>query len=254
MKSYRIKDWDAHFENNRTRDMKEMRWVPVPNKHDGEGYAYIMSLKDGMAVYGAWHIILAVASKCGTRGTLLRDDGTPLQAKSIAIKSRGDEKIIQKALDICASSEVGWIEALTDEAQEGAEIPQEPARKGREEKEENGREESDGKESPSGMNKQQVMDAWNLLAEACDVPSVLSMNNDRWKHYQARIKEFGEAKYWAILRKEIPMLDDFAMGKNDRGWKLGFEYVIAPKFAKLAEGNFRRKEAYRKLDQTDLLG
>ncbi len=33
-----IRNWSENFENNRTRDLKEMKWIPVPNKHDGDGY------------------------------------------------------------------------------------------------------------------------------------------------------------------------------------------------------------------------
>jgi hypothetical protein len=112
---YRIKDWSQHFENNRTKEMVNMRWVPVPNKHDGEGFCTIMSQPDGMVIYAAWHLILQVASKCGTRGTLLRDNGTPHTAQSIAVKTRcNDAQAIQRALDFCSSPQIGWIEALVD--------------------------------------------------------------------------------------------------------------------------------------------
>jgi hypothetical protein len=126
IKAYRIRDWHKHFENNRTRDMVKMAWVPVPNKHDGEGFQRIMREKDGMVIYGCWHLILQVASKClRERGTLLREDGTPLDADAIAYKtgwrSAGD---IQRSLDFLCTPQIGWIEQV---AQDGQIIPHLPA-------------------------------------------------------------------------------------------------------------------------------
>ncbi len=116
MKTYRINEWDKHFENNRTRVMDELRWVPVPNKHDGEGYKTIMAEPDGIIIYACWHLILQVASKCHPRGTLVRSDGTPHTARSIAIKT-GCRSVdhVQRALDFCSTPEVGWITCICDE-------------------------------------------------------------------------------------------------------------------------------------------
>lgn len=115
-KLYRIRDWNRHFENNRSRLIQAMSWVPVPNKHDGEGYRTIMAEPDGLMIYGAWHLILQVASKCRTRGILARDDGTPLTARAIALKTGCLEvQAIQRALDFCSSPEVGWIDVVTIE-------------------------------------------------------------------------------------------------------------------------------------------
>ena len=43
MTTYRIRDWQRHFENNRTRELKVMAWVPVPNKMDGDGYTELVT-------------------------------------------------------------------------------------------------------------------------------------------------------------------------------------------------------------------
>lgn len=92
--------------------MTEMRWVPIPNKHDGDGYTELVSDPDGAALLGCWLVIVQVASKCRTRGTLLRDNGTPHTATSISRQSRLPEAMIQKCLDKASSSEIGWIEVL----------------------------------------------------------------------------------------------------------------------------------------------
>jgi hypothetical protein len=35
MTVYRIRNWSELYENNRTRQLVDMQWVPIPNKHDG---------------------------------------------------------------------------------------------------------------------------------------------------------------------------------------------------------------------------
>jgi hypothetical protein len=121
VKLYRIRDWDRHFENNRTRELKRLDWVPVPNKHDGDGFTELLDHPNGMAHYAAWHLILQVASKCNPRGTLARDtigtipqDGagdcqTPHTPQSLARITRGDEKAFSEAIPRLVS--IGWLEA-----------------------------------------------------------------------------------------------------------------------------------------------
>lgn len=117
---YRIKDWDRHFENNRTREMKTvMRWIPVPNKHDGDGYCTLVDRPDGAAMLGCWLAILQVASKCDRRGTLLRSASSPHTAGTISRIVRLPEDLLQKALDLLASDEIGWIEVVEFEASAG---------------------------------------------------------------------------------------------------------------------------------------
>jgi hypothetical protein len=137
MSHYRIRDWDKHFENNRTRDMIRMQWVPVPNKHDGESYQVIMGMKNGIVIFGCWCLILQVASKLRVRGTLMREDGTPIDENSLALKTGWRHPSdFKNALDVLSSSEVGWIEYVTEEGAPWPHLPapspHPPARKGRE--------------------------------------------------------------------------------------------------------------------------
>ena len=124
MKTYSVVNWEARYENNRTRDLKEMSWIPVPNTHDGDGYTTLVCRENGAALLGAWLAILQVASKCEPRGTLLRDTGKPHDAESIARMTRLPQEIIAQALDVC-SSECNWLQI--NAPQEGAAIPQEGA-------------------------------------------------------------------------------------------------------------------------------
>jgi hypothetical protein len=124
MMTLQVRDWDQHYENNRTRGMKHTAWVPVPNKQDNEGYVQLVSHEHGAAHLGAWLAILQIASRCEVRGTLLRKDGRPHTAASLALISRLQvavfDAVIPRLIDI------GWIEIL-DAPQEGAEIPHDPA-------------------------------------------------------------------------------------------------------------------------------
>lgn len=116
----RIKDWDKHFENNRTRELKKMTWVPFPNKQDGDGYTDLMSHLDGVAHFGCWIAICQVASKCDPRGTLLRDNPAlgcdpdkhpqkrPHDTASLSRMTRVPEEILKKAIDRLII--IGWLE------------------------------------------------------------------------------------------------------------------------------------------------
>jgi hypothetical protein len=124
MKVYRVKGWGDYFENNRTRTMDVMRWVPIPNKHDGDGYTEMVDGPDGAAIYGAWVALVQVASKCHPRGTLLRDNKTPHTPESIARVTRLPVKSIEKVIQKAASGSVGWLEVVEIESNaQGCQVP-----------------------------------------------------------------------------------------------------------------------------------
>jgi len=114
-----VRDWDQHYENNRTRGMKHTAWVPVPNKQDNEGYVQLVSHEDGAAHLGAWLALLQIASRCDVRGTLLRKDGRPHTAASLALISRLPAAVFDAVIPRLV--DIGWIEILK------AEIAQPPA-------------------------------------------------------------------------------------------------------------------------------
>jgi uncharacterized phage protein (TIGR02220 family) len=121
---YQVANWHERYENNRTRELKAMAWVPVPNSHDGDGYTLLVCRDNGAAYLGAWIAILQVASRCDPRGTLLRDGKKPHDAASISRMTRLPEDIIQATLEVCLN-ECNWL--IIKDAQEGAEMPQEGA-------------------------------------------------------------------------------------------------------------------------------
>ena len=111
MKVYRIVDWEKNYECNRTREVKEVRWIPVPVKQDGYGYC-VLTATNGAARLGAWLAILQTAAKSQVRGTLLRDGRHAHTAESIALKARISAKDVEDAINVCLGHDVGWIEVI----------------------------------------------------------------------------------------------------------------------------------------------
>lgn len=122
---YRVRDWEEHFENNRTRGLKKLEWVPVPNRHDGDGFTELMDHPNGAAHYGAWMLIVQVASKCDARGTLLRDGKKPHDCASLARQTRAKCEVFKEAIPRLI--QVGWLECISLETAEVTEIPQDSA-------------------------------------------------------------------------------------------------------------------------------
>ena len=116
-----IVDWNEHYENNRTRELKHMAWVPMPNRHDGDGYTQLLNHPRGAAHFGAWCALVEVASRCDVRGTLLRDGAKPHTEASLALMTRIPERVWREALPRLAS--IGWITGYGI-PQDNAGIPQ----------------------------------------------------------------------------------------------------------------------------------
>lgn len=182
----RIRDWDKHFENNRTRELKKLSWVPFPNKHDGDGYTELVDHKDGVAHFGCWCLICEVASKCDPRGTLLRDDKTPHTFETIARMTRASATDMRSAIERLIS--IGWIESCDNPAPSCDLIPHPPAQKGMEG---NGRELNRKEEKntplvsladfdsfwnayPRKVGKQSALKAWNKATKKPALPAILS--------------------------------------------------------------------------------
>lgn len=66
----KVKDWANSYENNRTRELKRMDYVLVPNRMDTDGYTRLMDHPAGAAHLGAWIAIIQVASRSKVRGSV----------------------------------------------------------------------------------------------------------------------------------------------------------------------------------------
>lgn len=111
LKIYRIRNWNLRFENNRTRELKRLEWVPMPNKHDGDAFTQIMARSDGVSIYGIWCLLVQVASRCDARGTLVRDCGKPHDSDSLSRITRAPKDLIDKTLSLLCSDDIKWLES-----------------------------------------------------------------------------------------------------------------------------------------------
>ncbi len=109
MKLYRIRNWENLFENNRSRELKKLDWVPIPNHHDGENYSAIMADKNGSKIFAAWILMVQVASRCDPRGTLMRGSAMPHNSASLALKTRAPAEWFEISISFL-EKHTDWIE------------------------------------------------------------------------------------------------------------------------------------------------
>ena len=115
MSVFQVKDWDTHFENNRSRTREKCSFVCVPNKQHGMGFSRIMAEPDGAMIYGIWHLILGACSQQTKRDGWLTSDGhqtgTAWTPEDLALKFRRPEIEVVMALEVLCSEKVGWMSA-----------------------------------------------------------------------------------------------------------------------------------------------
>ncbi len=105
----KIRDWDDHFEVAQSRKIDgPLTWVAMPTKHDGKGYRRIMAHANGPAIYAVWCVLVQIAGKQPSRGTLADADG-PLTTFDIHLKSALPETLIDEAVNYLSSKDIGWL-------------------------------------------------------------------------------------------------------------------------------------------------
>jgi len=104
-----VRDWMQHYESAQSRCVGKLSWVRVPNSHDTQGFCRLMAHPDSMALFGAFVLLIQVASKCAERGILTDSKGRPLDAYDIAAQCRGDVGVIQRAIQILSDDKIGWL-------------------------------------------------------------------------------------------------------------------------------------------------
>jgi hypothetical protein len=135
--AYRIRDWNKHFENNRTRDLKRMEWIPVPNKMDGSGYRELVDHENGAAHLGAWYALLEISSRQKTRGTIPQESAADRGdiPQDLAATCRCVSRISGLRSQVFIEAiprllQIGWLEELqNDEKEVVTKIPHNPAGK-----------------------------------------------------------------------------------------------------------------------------
>lgn len=122
---YQIRDWDKHFENHESRKVKAVRWVGLPNKHDGKGYRRVAASRDAVPVLAAWTLLLQVASKMPERGVLADEDG-PLDSSDLSAMTGFPAEIFEKAFKLLTDKKIGWLETV-DAPGTSRDLPELPA-------------------------------------------------------------------------------------------------------------------------------
>ena len=190
MKAYRVKNWDERYETHETRKLKTLRWVPMPNQHDGLAYKRIAMQPDATDVFTAWILILQIVSKSdyGKRG-LLERDGIPLPPEDCGIISGYAGRIFERAIPFLAS--IGWLEAYAESPDVPGESPDEAGKspaegKGMEGKEQKGME---------GIHRA--------------VPALSDTDFDQvWQAYPKKIGKANAYRAWAKAKKDRPPVAD----------------------------------------------
>lgn len=113
---YTVRNWDALYENNDSRKIKNCRYVCTPNKHDGAGYGRMMAHPEGERLFAAWNAIIQVASKMPERGVLAKGGDSPgtsrehLTAFDLSFRTRIRVETFEMALSFFSSTEIGWLD------------------------------------------------------------------------------------------------------------------------------------------------
>jgi hypothetical protein len=117
MNLYRIKNWQDNYECNRTRELKSVKWIPIPVKLSGDGYSMMMDdekgnrRKEGPAMFGTFIAIIELAACCDPRGDLIKASGEPHTFESIGRICRIHPEFVEKTIAFCVNT-VKWIEII----------------------------------------------------------------------------------------------------------------------------------------------
>jgi hypothetical protein len=120
---YHVRDWSAHFESSGTKKYRRLYSVTIPNKHEGKGYSRLTRLDEPLALFGAFILIVELASKAPARGYLCDEDG-PWTPEEMAELTRMPEVPFVRALSELTTERIDWLE-IVDWARTGRkpEIP-----------------------------------------------------------------------------------------------------------------------------------
>lgn len=109
----RISKWSEIFENAWTRKRVRLGWFNCPSGNDSSGYIALMSHGErGILAFSVFIAICQWSATClpKIRGECARSDGRPLNPAQIAILIRMPEAIVEDAISLLASPEVGWMQ------------------------------------------------------------------------------------------------------------------------------------------------
>jgi len=117
--TYRIKDYDKHFETNRTRSFKHCGRVTFPNDLNIPERMQLLKGESGPANLAVWiSIVQWVTAQSWPREGYLTDntraDGNPLDCDDLAQLISIPRAAVKGALERLIDKKIGWMEIITD--------------------------------------------------------------------------------------------------------------------------------------------
>lgn len=164
-------------------------------------------------------------------------------------ESKGGSHNILNLRALCVACSKKKQESIPRTSQEQSEnIPEKDFPKRREVKKKRSKEENKEKEkelTPPPLPYSKLVEHWNSFAKEYGLSAIVSLSSKRTKSIQSRLKE--TAFKLDKIFEEIA-LSDFLRGKNERGWKVDFDFVFcsANNYLKIIEGKYRTNGADRK--------
>lgn len=219
MKAYRIKNWNKIFENNESRKLKKLMWIPVPTKWEGLGYTRLMKHKNAISVFAGWNLIIQIGSKCPHRGLLANED-SPLTAEDMKDLTRMPTEVFERTLSVLSDPKEGinWIDEVeisktVDGWRVIENLPQSPDASGFDGVEEKGmegnRKEGNGmgEGAPAPANRDHVFPAWETVKA-----SAQNMGLPEWR-----------TKDWFDKMEEVGWVDE--KERPIRNWQAGLSRI-----------------------------
>ena len=103
-----INNWSKHYEKSDHKKCKEMKWVAVPVDFSNKGYKKLMRRKDGSEIFGAWIVLLELASKDPHRGELRDSDGD-YSYEDMELITECPLKTLKKTISVLCQETFGWL-------------------------------------------------------------------------------------------------------------------------------------------------
>ena len=118
--TYRIKNWDDHFETEKTRQYRHCQRITFTNNLNKIKRTRILKGRDGPGCLAVWFSICQWHStQSKPRKGYLTDngkaDGSPLDADDIGALIGIPARIVNIALQRLATDEIGWVEEISVE-------------------------------------------------------------------------------------------------------------------------------------------
>lgn len=112
--SWKIVDWDKHYENSRTSPIELRRWATLPNKQHGLTYCKLLADDNGESMYGAFCALICMLSRQSPpRDGWVTDngmeDGVALSADDVALVTKFRTETVSAMLDVCGGR-LGWMQ------------------------------------------------------------------------------------------------------------------------------------------------